>query len=171
MAIYIPRVSISVILSSLWAWAGFAYHLVFFTAINPLAYGFAVLFILGALIILWQGAIHKRLEFRLASSARTVVGILLVVFALVVYPFWSVQSGHGYPEFPTFGLPCPTTIFTIGMFAFLVRPYPRSPLIVPVIWSFIGGQAAYLLGVYQDLGLLVAGIIGIAFIVQDIIFK
>lgn len=30
---------------------------------------------------------------------------------------------------PTFGLPCPTTLFTIGLLAFVVSPYPRSTLV------------------------------------------
>lgn len=61
---------------------------------------------------------------------------------------------------PTFGLPCPTTVFTIGLLAFLKRPYPRSVFIVPILWCLVGFQAAFLLGVPQVLGLLVAGVIG-----------
>jgi len=159
-------VGVSAILAGLWAWLGIVYHLAFFTATNPLAYGFAALSVLGSLIILWQGVIQKKLEYRLTFSIRTVIGVLLVVFALPIYPAWSVYAGHSYPELPTFGLPCPTTIFTIGLFALLVRPYPRSPLIVPVLWSFIGGQAAFLLSVPQDLGLIVAGVVGLVLIVQ-----
>lgn len=55
---------------------------------------------------------------------------------------------------PTFDLPCPTTIFTIGLLAFLKTSYPRSPYIVPVLWYFIGGQAAFLLEVPSDFGLI-----------------
>jgi hypothetical protein len=159
-------VGVSIILAILWAWVGIAYHLAFFTAINPLAYGFAALSILSSLIFFWQGVIQKKLVFRLNPGVQTVIGFLLVIFALAIYPAWSVYSGHHYPELPTFGLPCPTTIFTIGMCAFLVRPYPRSSLVIPVLWSFIGGQAAFLLGVPQDTGLLVAGVIGLLLIVQ-----
>ena len=58
---------------------------------------------------------------------------------------------------PTFGLPCPTTIFTAGV---LMLATPRAPglSIVPVIWSAIGGSAAFLLGVPADIGLPIAGI-------------
>jgi hypothetical protein len=61
---------------------------------------------------------------------------------------------------PTFGLPCPTTLFTIGVLAFLVVPHPRSPLAVPVLWCLIGFQAAFFLDVPQDLALLVAAALG-----------
>jgi hypothetical protein len=158
--------AVSAILAGLWAWLGIIYHFVFFSAINPVAYGFAAFSILGALILLWQGVIRKKLEFRLAFTFRTVVGLTLILFALVIYPAWSVYTGHGYPELPTFGLPCPTTIFTIGLFALTVRPYPRSPLVVPILWSFIGGQAAFLLHVPQDLGLIVAGVVGLVLLVR-----
>ena len=61
---------------------------------------------------------------------------------------------------PTFGLPCPTTIFTIGLLCFAVPPTPRSPLIVPLLWCLVGAQAAFLLGVQPDLGLIAAGVVG-----------
>jgi Family of unknown function (DUF6064) len=41
-------VGISGILTFLWVWQALAYHLAFFTVINPLAYVFAAVFMLGA---------------------------------------------------------------------------------------------------------------------------
>lgn len=41
-------VGISAILAALWVWQALAYHLVFFTVINPEAYAFAAVFIAGA---------------------------------------------------------------------------------------------------------------------------
>lgn len=125
--------AISAILAFLWAWLGLAYHLAFFTAINPGAYAFAAVSLAGTIVFLWQGVLRRKLEFRVVPGARTVVGLILVVFALVVYPVWSYYAGHRYPALPTFGLPCPTTIFTVGVLAFLVAPYPRSPFVVPVL--------------------------------------
>lgn len=159
--------AISAILAFLWAWLGLAYHLAFFTAINPGAYAFAAVSLAGAIVFLWQGVLRRKLEFRVVPAARTVVGLILVVFALVVYPVWSYCAGHRFPALLTFGLPCPTTIFTVGVLAFLVAPYPRSPFVVPVLWCFVGVQAAFLLGVPQDLGLGVAGLVGIVFLAQS----
>lgn len=39
------------------------------------------------------------------------------------------------------------------------RPVPRPLLVVPVAWSVIGGSAAILLAVPEDIG-LVAGLVG-----------
>ena len=55
-----------------------------------------------------------------------------MIFAVLIYPARTYLMGHRYPAFPTFGLPCPTTLFTIGLLVFLVKPYPRSVLMVPV---------------------------------------
>jgi hypothetical protein len=157
---------ISAILAFLWAWLGLAYHLAFFTAINPGAYVFAGVSLVGAVVFFWQGIIRRRLEFRAVRRSHTLVGLVLVVFALIVYPAWLHFAGYVYPAIPTFGLPCPTTIFTIGILAFLVAPYPRTPIVVLVLWCFIGVQAAFLLGVPQDLGLGVAGLVGLVLLAR-----
>ena len=163
--VLVPRrwsgVGVSAILAFLWAWLALAYHLAFFTRINPLAYVFSGVSLVGALIFLWQGVVRGRLQFIWRGGLRATVGVTLVVFALVAYPVWSWYAGHCYPAMPTFGLPCPTTIFTIGLLSFLVAPYSRSPFVVPVLWCFVGAQAAFLLGVPQDLGLTVAGVVGL----------
>ncbi len=83
------------------------------------------------------------------------------MYALVVYPAWSYLAGQSFLETPTFGLPCPTTIFTMGLLAGLTRPYPRSVFVVPVLWSLVGVQAAFLLSVPQDLGLAVVAVVGL----------
>jgi len=169
--VVVPRrwsgAGISSILAFLWAWLGLAFHLAFFTGINPGAYVFAGVSLAGAVIFLWQGVLRRKLEFRVVRSFRTVVGLILIVFALIMYPVWSHYAGHLYPAIPSFGLPCPTTIFTVGMLAFLVAPYPRSPFVVPVLWCLVGVQAAFLLGVPQDLGLGVAGIVGIVLLARS----
>lgn len=159
--------AISAIFAFLWAWLGLVYHYAFFASINPLAYAFAAVSVLGSLVFIWQGVVRHRLEFRLVRSARGVLGVALVLFALIVYPAWSIYAGHSYPAMPTFGLPCPTTLFTIGVLAFLVAPYPRGVLAVPVLWCLVGVQAAFLLGVWADLGLIVAAAVGTVLMVRN----
>jgi hypothetical protein len=66
------------------------------------------------------------------------------------------------PELPTFGLPCPTTIFTIGLLALAPSSSPRAVLAVPILWCLVGSQAAFLLDVAPDFGLLAAGVAAIA---------
>jgi hypothetical protein len=154
------------VLSLLWAWLALAYHLAFFARINPLAYVFSGVSLAGALTFFWQGVIRRRLRFAWQRGALPYAGLALAVFALAAYPLWSWYAGHAYPYMPTFGLPCPTTLFTVGMLAFGVPSCPRSALVVPVLWCFIGGQAAFLLGVPQDYALFAAGGLGLAMLAR-----
>jgi uncharacterized protein DUF6064 len=65
---------------------------------------------------------------------------------------------RAFPESATFGLPCPTTILTIG-WLFLADPASPTVLaLIPIGWALLGGSAAGLLGVRADLMLWVAGI-------------
>jgi len=154
-------VVVSSILGVLWAWIALIYHLAFFARISPAAYGFAAGSAVGAVVFIWQGVIRRRLSFRWVPGLNAMAGVVLIAFALVVYPVWSAYAGHPYPATPTFGLPCPTTIFTIGLLCFAVPPMPRSPLIVPLLWCLVGAQAAFLLGVQPDLGLIAAAVVGV----------
>jgi Family of unknown function (DUF6064) len=151
---------ISVVLAVLWAW-GAVYHLAFFRAVNPAATPFGVLFVAGAAVFAWSGVGRGRMVFDCESRARRIAGHALIGYALVAYPLLSAMLGREFPEMPTFGLPCPTTIFTLGMLAFLSTPVPRHVFALPIAWVLIGAQGAFLLGVYEDLGLLVAGLTGV----------
>jgi hypothetical protein len=153
-------VAVSAVLGILWAWIALAYHLAFFARISPAAYGFAALSAAGAAVFVWQGVIRRRLAFRWVPGLKAMTGVVLIAFALMLYPVWSAYAGHPYPATPTFGLPCPTTIFTIGVLCFAVPPTPRSPLVVPLLWCLVGAQAAFLLGVQPDLGLIAAAVVG-----------
>jgi Family of unknown function (DUF6064) len=149
---------ISGILSVFWLWMAIAYHLVFFRAINPAAWLFGIFFVLGAVSFIWSGCIRSSLRFRPYGRVRAWLGWLFIVFALVVYPLIGRSLGHRYPAAPTFGTPCPTTIFTLGVLLFAAPPIPKSVLVVPLFWAAVGSVAAFQLGVLQDLGLLVTGV-------------
>jgi hypothetical protein len=157
-------VAVSGILALLWVWLGAAYHLAFFARINPVAYGFGALSIVGGLLFAWHGVFRRRLEFAFTRSLRTGLGVALIAFALLVYPVWATFSGHAYPELPTFGLPCPTTIFTIGLLALSTGSSLRVVLTVPILWSLVGSQAAFLLDVKPDFGLIAAGAVAIGLV-------
>jgi hypothetical protein len=58
---------------------------------------------------------------------------------------------------PAFGVPCPTTIFTAGLLMLAAPPSWRLS-IIPIMWSVIGGSAAFLLGVRADYVLPIAGL-------------
>ena len=149
---------ISAILGVLWLWLALAYHWAFFSRINPLAGAFAAASIAGALLFLWHGVHRRGLEFGWHARPMDWVGAALVGYALLVYPVLNALTGHRYPGTPTFGLPCPTTLFSIGVLAWLEAPYPRSVLVVPMLWCLVGVQAAFLLDMQADLALAPAAL-------------
>lgn len=152
-------VFISGALAFLWAWMAVAYHAAFFTRINGLAWGFAAVMAAGAGVFFWFGVVRRRLWFALEGRGRAAAGLALVAYALGVYPVLSAAAGHAYPHTPTFGLPCPTTLFTIGLLALARPPLPRLAPVAPLLWCAVGVQAAFLLGVPQDLALGPAGVL------------
>ena len=151
---------VSLILAALWVWMGVVFHFTYFTEVTPAAWLFGAACLLGAAAFVRAGVLHRRLRFNSEARWRRIAGHALILYALVVYPLLSLLLGRAYPALPTFGAPCPTTIFTIGMLAFATAPFPRYVLVVPVAWALIGGQAAYQLGMYEDFGLLAAGVAG-----------
>jgi hypothetical protein len=138
-----------------WSWSAVAYHAVFFTRINPAAWLFAALFLLQAALFAWVGLIKKHLSFSMSPTPWTTFGWVLIVYALL-YPAINIVEHGSITRIPTFGVPCPTTIFTAGLLLRASSP-PRSLAIVPIVWSAIGGSAAFLLGVSADYALPVAG--------------
>ena len=133
-----------------------AYHVGFFTRINQAGWVFAALFLLQVAVFFWAGVVHGRLLFAPWRDAWAPVAWGLVAYSLV-YPAINAVQHLSVSRIPTFGAPCPTTMFTAGM---LMLATPRSwrLSIVPVMWSVIGGSAAFLFGMYADYALPLAGI-------------
>jgi len=152
---------INVVLSFFWLWMGIVYHLFYFAKINKAAYLFSGIFVLQGLLFFYYGVLNNKLSYKFRFDKLGWFGALLITFALIIYPILGYAFGHSYPASPTFGLPCPTTIFTFGILTWFDKKIPLSILIVPFIWSIIGFFAALKLDVREDTGLLVAGILGI----------
>ena len=84
----------------------------------------------------------------------------MIIYSGIVYPVLGMALGHGWPRAPMFGVaPCPTAIFTFGLLMLSARPLPIWLLCIPLAWAGIGSTAAVLLGVREDLGLLVSGLL------------
>lgn len=151
-----PNRALSVILTAHWAWSALAYHVAFFTRINPAAWVFATFFLLQAAVFFWFGVVRRRLSFAPRRNRWAPLAWSLVAYSLA-YPILNAVHHMTLSRMPAFGVPCPTTILTAGL---LMLAAPRSWLLssVPVLWSFIGGSAAWALGVPADHALPIAGI-------------
>lgn len=156
------------VLAAMWAWTGVAYHGLFFARINPVALAFGALFVVQGGLFVIAGVARPRLVFGHSSGFVSVLGWVLVAYAAAVYPLLGLSTGHAYPAQPIFGItPCPMTLFTFGVLLLTTVPVPRWLLIIPLAWSFVGGSAAFMLGVPQDWPLLFSGLTIVLLVLRD----
>lgn len=155
------------LLAVLWFWSGVVYHWGFFAAINPAARPFGALFVAQGVVLVVMGVFRGRWQFDARHSPTAGLGLLMIVYAIAIYPLLGWAAGHGYPNGPSFGAPCPITIMSLGMTLWIVGPMPVLALAIPVVWSVIGTSAAFGLGIYEDLGLAVSALIIVITIVRQ----
>ena len=153
---------IAAVLAAMWLWTAIAYHALFFADINQAAYLFAALFVMQSGYLFYEGGYRGRIHFAFRPEPLSWLGLAFAGYATILYPSIGVLTGHPYPAMPMFGVtPCPVTIFTFGMLLATVPPLSRWLLVIPFVWSLIGGSAAILLHVPQDWLLLVSGVIAV----------
>jgi hypothetical protein len=103
-------------------------------------------------------ATRRDLNFFTAGGWRKRTGLALIGYAFV-YPILNVTFGHEYPGTPTFGVPCPTAILTLGLLLTVRAGAGRWLAIVPMLWGFVAGFAALLFNVWPDYPLVLASIV------------
>lgn len=151
---------VTAVLGLLWLWMAVGYHWAWFTRINGAAWAFGGFFLLQGLAFLFVAMRSPTLRYEPRWDVFGVTGAAFMGYALVLYPMVGAALGHTYPAQPTFGLPCPTTILTLGILLWARPRVHPTLLVVPVLWSLVGMNAAYLFGVLEDWALPVAGLLG-----------
>ena len=148
-----------VLLAVLWLWMGVVYHARFFAAINPAAYGFALIFVAQSVLFAVLAMRRTMVAFAPRKDLAGLAGGILIGLGLVIYPMMSLAAGHHYPAQPTFGLPCPTTVFTLGLLLWARERITPAAFIIPLLWAAIGTSGAIQLGVIEDLSLAFSAIV------------
>lgn len=129
-------------LALMWLWTGVAYHGAFFSTINTAAFGFGALFVTESVLLAYFGVVLSDLRFAPPADARGWLGATFVAYSGILYPLLGMWSGHAYPEMPMFGItPCPVALFSFGMLLLTTSRVSVWLLIVPLVWSLIGGSA------------------------------
>jgi hypothetical protein len=157
---------VSAILALLWFWMAVVYHATFFRAVNPAALLFAGAFALQGILFArqaWRPPASPLVRHP-ASRPRAVIGSALIIYALVFYPILGLMAGHSYPVAPTFGVPCPTTIYTLGILTWYAPLGRWSLLVIPSAWAVVGASAAARLGVPEDWGLPAAAALAVTMV-------
>lgn len=152
----------ALVLAVLWLWVGVVYHLMFFRAINPAAVLFGTAFVIQAGMFAWLAVRKPAPHFRVQRNPAGVLGAMILAFAIIVYPALGWLAGERYPATPTFGLPCPTTLYTFGLLLWARPSVPTRVLVIPVLWSLVATMAALQLGMVQDVSLPVVAVLATA---------
>lgn len=151
--------AIATALAIMWAINGAGYHLLFFSEINPVARGFAAMFLLQSLLLAAAGIQSTDLRFEVGRTVQSVLGLVIIVYALLIYELQGSWARHGMMSGPMFGVaPCPTTIFTLGMLMLARGRWVIRLSIIPVLRSLVGVAAARQLSVPEDYGMPVAAL-------------
>ena len=143
-----------------WLWVGIVFCFKYWTQILGLAYVFGGICAITGLLLLYA-AFRNRLIFRYSKDWRSVAGLFFILYGVIGYQALGYIFDHTYPQLFAFGLvPCPTAIYTIGLFMLADRKIPVLYLLGPIILSTAGFKVVPL-GVYEDIILIVAGIFAV----------
>ncbi len=151
---------ISAILSFFWLWVGIVFSLMFVSKIWKLNIVTGIMFIIQAILFLILGVFKPNIPFRFRPDVYGVIGIIFIAYAIIGYPIIEYLIGRSYSQFLYIGIfPCPTIVFTFGLLLWMAKKLPKYILIIPFIIS-IEGILAIPLGVYEDIGMVIAGLLG-----------
>ncbi len=159
---------IFLVLSLFWLWAGIVCLFVFLAPDFPVFYGLGGMAVLQGILFLVFG-VGKAEQLPSLTFRPDIYGLaggLLTLYALIGYPLVGHLTGHPYPDYPLLGTaPCPTCILTLGLLVMARKPFPFVLLIVPLLESILGIIPS-ILGLYADIGLVIAGIAGLSLILK-----
>ncbi len=151
---------ISAILAFFYGWIGIQFYMIYFKEFMPIPYIFGILFIIQALIFIFEGTIRNRISFQFKADLYGLTGALLIIYAILGYQALEYLLGRGYPEILSFGMfPCPTVIFSLGILLWTGKKFPPYILIFPLIQALSGFIPAFMIGIIEDIGLIISGLL------------
>jgi len=124
---------------------------------------FGSLFIAQALIFIFEGSVRNRISFDVKANIYGLTGALLIFYAIFGYQALEYILGRGYPEILSFGMfPCPTVIFSLGILLWTKKKFPGYILIFPIINALSGFIPAFMIGIIEDIGLIISGLLALS---------
>jgi hypothetical protein len=156
---------VSSILSLFWLFTGIVFCFIYWAPTHIFGYIFGICCTVQGLFFLYY-LIRSDITIDPQDKSYKLIGILFVLYAIIGYQVFGYYLGHIYPKFFAVGLvPCPTTIFTIGVFLMMNTKIPIKYVAIPFVISLGGFLAAYN-GIYEDIGLIILGVWGIILIIK-----
>lgn len=153
------------VLSLFWLFNGIVFCLIYWSPSHLFGYVFGIFCVIQGLLFIYS---IRASDITIGSPHKTytLIGLFFVFYAIIGYQILGYFIGHIYPQFFPVGLvPCPTTIFTFGIFLLINNKIPQRYYVIPLIFS-LGGFLAASNGIYEDIGLILVGIFGTVLIIR-----
>ena len=156
---------VSSILSFFWLFTGIVFCFIYWAPSHIFGYIFGICCTAQGLLFLYS-LIRSDITIGLQNKNNMLIGILFILYAMIGYQILGYYLDHIYPRFFAVGLvPCPTTIFTFGLFIIINTKIPIKYVAIPFVISLGGFLAAYN-GIYEDIGLIILGVLGTILIIK-----
>ena len=152
-------------LGGCWLFVAVAYHYQYFTSINWMAYGFAVLCMVQGLLLIVLGAFSRstRIEDSGMTNKAAIVAILLIALAAV--PIAGIIDGRHWGQIDLFGVgPDSTALVTTGFLLSTRTDYKWGLIVIPTIWLFVSFATTWPFGMVQ-------GLVGLSLVILFILFS
>jgi hypothetical protein len=153
---------VSAILAILWSWVALAFVWRRYATINWAANYLVWLYAIEALVLAWIGVARGRLRFGWRQDAAGLLGTVLLVLSLLLYPALAPLQSRGWRQAEVFGIaPDPTVTATLGLLLLAEGPPHWAPLAVPVLWCLISGATLLAMGSPEASVLLSAALLAV----------
>ncbi|HWR75823.1 MAG TPA: DUF6064 family protein [Thiobacillus sp.] len=136
--------AIAVILAVCWLWVAWGFHWQRYASINLAGSYFALAFVVQALLLLWLGVVRGRLTPVPATRLQQRAGLVLFLFALLIFPLMGPLLGRSWTQAEVFGMaPDPTALATLGILLFAGARPVWGLFPIPVAWCLISGATLW----------------------------
>jgi len=136
--------AIAAILVLCWLWVAWGFHWQRYASINLAAGYFALTFVVQAALLLWLGVLRGRLAPAPTTRLQQRAGLVLLLFALLIFPLIGPLLGRSWTQAEVFGMaPDPTALATLGVLL-LAGGRPAWGLWpIPVAWCLVSGTTLW----------------------------
>ena len=161
---YSPKIILAA-LSFFWLFTGIVFCFIYWAPSHIFGYIFGICCTAQGLLFFYS-LFRSDITIGLPSKTIMLIGILFILYAMIGYQILGYYLDHIYPKFFAVGLvPCPTSIFTFGLFVMMNTKIPIKYVAIPFMIS-LGGFLAVYNGIYEDIGLIILGIWGTILIIK-----
>ena len=151
-----------------WLLVGIAFHLSRYSTINWAAKYFAALFVIQAVLLVWQGIVRDRLRITPPGDTAGRMALGLLAAAVVLQPIAGRMTARTWSQVELVGVtPDPTAIATLALLALVVPRVSRSLLVIPALWCAIGAATLWALGSAETWLVMLAAISGLVLAVRQ----